>query len=58
MLFLFQGCLGLSFRNWTGLVCGLTVDRITGLQELLDYKIYRIRVLIKQTVVLEVIRRD
>ena len=36
MLFLFQGCLGLSFRNWTGLICGLTMDRITGLQELLD----------------------
>ena len=58
MLFLFQGCLGLSFRNWTGLISGLTMDRITGLQELLDYKNYWIRVLIKQTVVLEVICRD
>ena len=44
MLFLFQGCLGLSFKNWTGLQdCGinrmdclklnraLTMDRIAGL---------------------------
>ena len=34
MLFLFQGCLGLSFKNWTGLSCGLTMDRIAGLQDL------------------------
>ena len=39
MLFLFQGCLRLSFKNLTGLSCGLTMDRIAGLQ---DYKIYRI----------------
>jgi hypothetical protein len=31
MLFLFQGCLRLSFKNWTGLSCGLTMDRISGL---------------------------
>jgi hypothetical protein len=36
MLFLFQGCLGLSFKNWTGLSCGLTMDRIAGLQDLQD----------------------
>ena len=36
MLFLFQGCLGLSFKNWTGLRCGLTMDRIAGLQDLQD----------------------
>ena len=35
-LFLFQGCLRLSFKNWTGLRCGLTMDRITGLQDLQD----------------------
>jgi len=39
MLFLFQGCLGLSFKNWTGLSCGLTMVTIAGLQ---DYKNYRI----------------
>ena len=36
MLFLFQGCLRLSFKNWTGLRCGLTMDRIAGLQDLQD----------------------
>ena len=36
MLFLFQGCLRLSFKNWTGLSCGLTMDRITGLHDLQD----------------------
>ena len=36
MLFLFQGCLRLSFKNWTGLSCGLTMDRIAGLQDLQD----------------------
>ena len=36
MLFLFQGCLGLSFKNWTGLSCGLTMDRMAGLQDLQD----------------------
>jgi hypothetical protein len=36
MLFLFQGCLRLSFKNWTGLRCGLTMDRIAGLQNLQD----------------------
>ncbi len=49
MLFPFQGCLGLSFKNWTGLQdlkdlqdrlfwlsCGLTMDRIAGLQDLKD----------------------
>ena len=49
MLFLFQGCLRLSFKNWTGLQdcriyrinCvwlnwGLKMDRITGLQDLQD----------------------
>ena len=36
MLFLFQGCLGLSFKKWTGLSCGLTMDRIAGLQDLKD----------------------
>jgi hypothetical protein len=36
MLSLFQGCLGLSFKNWTGLSCGLTMDRIAGLQDLQD----------------------
>ena len=46
MLFLFQSCLGLSFKNWTGLQdlkdiglwlsCGLTMDRIAGLQDLQD----------------------
>ena len=35
MPFLFQGCLKLSFKNWTGLSCGLTMDRIAGLQDLL-----------------------
>ena len=45
MLFLFQGCLRLSFKNWTGLqdyriyriyrIKGaLTMDRIAGLQDL------------------------
>ena len=47
MLFLFQGCIGLSFKKWTGLQdCGinrmdclklnraLTMDRIAGLQDL------------------------
>ena len=34
---------------------GGCLDRMAGLQ---DYKLYRIRVLIKQTVVLEVICRD
>ena len=42
MLFLFQGCLRLSFKNWTGLSCGLTMDMITGLQ---DCRIYRIGLL-------------
>ena len=49
MLILFQGCLGLSFKNWTGLQDGriyrincvglnwaLTMDRIAGLQDLQD----------------------
>ena len=36
MPFLFQGCLRLSFKNWTGLSCGLTMDRIAGLQDLQD----------------------
>ena len=36
MLFLFQGCIGLSFKNLTGLRCGLTMDRIAGLQDLQD----------------------
>jgi len=36
MLFLFQGCLRLSFKNWTGLSCGLTMDRMAGLQDLQD----------------------
>ena len=36
MLFLFQGCLRLSFKNWAGLSCGLTMDRIAGLQDLQD----------------------
>ena len=36
MLFLFQGCLRLSFKNWTELSCGLTMDRIAGLQDLQD----------------------
>ena len=36
MLFLFQGCLRLSFKNWTGLRCGLTMDRIAGWQDLQD----------------------
>ena len=51
MLFLFQGCLRLSFKKWTGLQdCGinrmdclklnrsLTMDRIAGLQDLQDFK--------------------
>ena len=40
MLFLFQGCLGLSFKNWTGLSCGLTMDRIAGLQDLQDRMVF------------------
>ena len=52
MLFLFQGCLKLSFKNdraqlWVnngqdgrmvflGLSCGLTMDRIAGLEDLKD----------------------
>ncbi len=36
MLFLFQGCIGLNFEEWTGLICGLTMDRIAGLQDLQD----------------------
>jgi hypothetical protein len=36
MLFLFQGCLKLNFEEWTGLSCGLTMDRIAGLQDLQD----------------------
>ena len=42
MLFLFQGCLGLSFkngqdcRNYRIESCGLTMDRIAGLQDLQD----------------------
>ena len=49
MLFLFQGCLRLSFKNWTGLQdcriyrinCvwlnwGLNMDRMAGLQDLQD----------------------
>ena len=36
MLFLFQGCIGLSFKNWTGLRCGLTMDRMAGLRDLQD----------------------
>ena len=36
MLSLFQGCIGLSFKNLTGLRCGLTMDRIAGLQDLQD----------------------
>ena len=41
MLFLFQGCLRLSFKNWTGLRCGLTMDRIAGLQDLQDRLFWR-----------------
>ena len=47
MLFLFQGCIGLSFKNWTGLRCGLTMDRIAGLQDLQDYGLLLSWVLIK-----------
>ena len=36
MHFLFQGCLRLSFKNWTGLSCWLTMDRMAGLQDLQD----------------------
>jgi hypothetical protein len=36
MLSLFQGCLGLSFKKWTGLSCVLTMDRMAGLQNLQD----------------------
>ena len=47
MLFLFQGCLRLSFKNLTGLRCGLTMDRIAGLQDLQDYGLLLSWVLIK-----------
>ena len=47
MLFLFQGCLRLSFKNLTGLRCGLTMDRITGLKDLQDYGLLLSWVLIK-----------
>ena len=40
MLFLFQGCLGLSFKNWTGLSCGLTMDRIAGWQDVQDRMVF------------------
>ena len=44
MLFLFQGCIGLNFEEWTGftgrraggLSWAQTIDRITGLHDLQD----------------------
>ena len=36
MLFLFQGCIGLNFEEWTRLSRALTIDRIAGLQDLQD----------------------
>ena len=36
MLFLFQGCIGLNFEEWTRLSRALTMDRIAGLQDLQD----------------------
>ena len=33
MLFLFQGCIGLNFEEWTRLSRALTMDRIAGLQD-------------------------
>ena len=47
MLFLFQGCLRLSFKNLTGLRCGLTMDRIAGFRDLQDYGLLLSWVLIK-----------
>jgi hypothetical protein len=41
MLFLFQGCLGLNFEEWTRLSRALTMDRIAGLQDLQDRLFWR-----------------